>query len=62
MLEQDRVTKGWQPWLTPRQTRIIRDALAGYTAREGEEQHRDGLLEWFDHEAQARRELTGDME
>ena len=32
MLDCDRVSLGWQVWLTPRQTRIIYDALSRHEA------------------------------
>ena len=53
---QDRISEGWQVWLTPRQTRIIHDALTGYES-EDEAEHVDKLVEWFGTEAdvQAKR-------
>jgi hypothetical protein len=50
MEDQDRVSLGWQPFLTPRQTRIIRDALVVYSPLDSELPHYDKLFEWFDHE------------
>lgn len=41
-------------WLTPRQTRIIHDALAGYES-EGEAEHVGKLVEWFGAEAETQR-------
>lgn len=35
---QDRISEGWQVWLTPRQTRVI-DALRGYEPTVGEIEH-----------------------
>lgn len=51
MEAQDRVSLGWQPFLTPRQTRIIHDALAGYETS-AESEHVDKLVEWFGHETE----------
>lgn len=48
---QDRNSNGWQVWLTPRQTRIIHDALTGYEC-EDESEHVERLVEWFGHEAE----------
>ena len=52
MLDCDRVTLGWQVWLTPRQTRIIYDALRGYEPTAGEIEHVKELVGWFGHEAE----------
>lgn len=52
MLDMDRVSKGWQAWLTPRQTRIIHNALSRYEADVGENEHVDKLVEWFGHETE----------
>lgn len=41
----------WQPWLTKRQTEMIRDALVLYKPREDETEHYDKLFVWFDKEA-----------
>ena len=35
----DRISLGWQVWLTLRQTRIIRDALLGLWAGGEEQEH-----------------------
>ena len=51
---QDRITLGWQVWLTPRQTRIISDALTGYES-EDEAEHVGKLVEWFGTEAETQR-------
>lgn len=50
MENQDKVTKGWQPWLTRRQTRMILEALMLYLPVPAEEDHHKKLVEWFDHE------------
>lgn len=47
---QDRIA--WQPFLTPRQTRIIRDALVVYEPQDAELPHYDKLFEWFDRETE----------
>lgn len=52
MLDCDRVSMGWQVWLTPRQTRIIYDALARHEANVGEIEHVEKLVEWFGHETE----------
>ena len=56
----DRVSMGWQVWLTPRQTRIIFDALVAI----GGDEHHAKLVEWFGTEirtkAEARRKMTGE--
>lgn len=60
MLDCDRVSLGWQVWLTPRQTQIIYDALV---AVDGDEHH-GKLVEWFGSEvktkAEVRRKQTGE--
>jgi hypothetical protein len=60
--EQDRVSRGWQPFLTPRQTLMIYRALKGEDARPEDTEHMPKLVGWFEYEAQARRELTGAQE
>jgi hypothetical protein len=66
MEHQDRISEGWQVWLTPRQTRIIYDALSRHDPVAGEIEHHERLVEWFGAEVQAkaqvRGELTGEME
>ena len=63
MLDIDRTSNGWQVWLTPRQTRIIYDALV---ADGSENEHSVKLKEWFGVEvktkAEARRKQTGAQE
>ncbi len=49
---QDRITLGWQVWLTPRQTRIIYDALTRHVPAAGEIEHVERLVEWFGTEAE----------
>ena len=61
-MDQDRVSRGWQPWLTPRQTLMIYMALTGQEIRPDDAAHLPRLVEWFEHEAEARRELTGAQE
>ena len=55
MLDIDRTSNGWQVWLTPRQTRIIYDALARHDANAGEIEHVERLVEWFGAEADVQR-------
>ena len=66
MDDQDRISEGWQVWLTPRQTRIIYDALTRHEANVGEAEHCERLVEWFgaevDAKAQVRGKMTGGME
>lgn len=54
MLDCDRISKGWQVWLTPRQTRIIHDALVGHEPNAGEAEHCEKLREWFGAEVEAK--------
>lgn len=54
MMDIDRITLGWQPFLTPRQTRIIHAALAGAPQRPEDEEHVPGLVEWFESEVRAK--------
>ena len=50
MEDRDRVTLGWSPWMTPRQIRIITEALRNFIQKEDEiDKHKD-LLEWFESE------------
>jgi hypothetical protein len=64
MLACDRISEGWQVWLTPRQTRIIFDALSRHDPKAGETEHCEKLVEWFGAEvktkAEARRKMTGE--
>lgn len=66
MNDCDRVSLGWQVWLTPRQTRIIFDALSRHDPAAGEIEHHGKLVEWFGSEvkikteAEARRNQTGE--
>lgn len=53
MLGCDRISNGWQVWLTPRQTRIIYDALARLEPNEGENEYHAKLAEWFGSEVEA---------
>ena len=53
MKDCDRISLGWQLWLTPRQTRIIHDALAWYQpATEEDSAAWSKLKEWFGTEAE----------
>lgn len=52
MLDCDRISNGWQVWLTPRQTRIIHDALTGKPILPEDEAHVSKLVEWFGNEVQ----------
>ena len=45
-------------WLTPRQTRIIANALTGYES-EDEREHVGRLVEWFGHEAEIHKRKLG---
>lgn len=58
MLDCDRITMGWQVWLTPRQTRIIFDALSGHKPPVDESDHHEKLVEWFGSEVEAKRKLS----
>jgi len=61
MLDCDRVSLGWQVWLTPRQTKIIYDALRMSKPMGGP--HDDAawnkLKEWFGAEVQAKAQVRG---
>jgi len=50
MNDQDSAMKGWQPWLTRRQSRMILEALELYSPAANEVEHHKKLVEWFDHE------------
>ena len=54
MLDCDRISNGWQVWLTPRQTRIIHDALVRHEPNADEVQHYEKLREWFSAEVEAK--------
>ena len=63
----DKISLGWQVWLTPRQTRIIRDELHGHWAESDDQECLQRLAEWFDSEAETQTRklganLTGAME
>lgn len=58
MLDCDRISKGWQVWLTPRQTRIIHDALVRHEANVGESEHHAKLVEWFGAEVEAKAQIS----
>lgn len=51
----DRISLGWQVWLTPRQTQIIYDALC---AVGGDERHAK-LVEWFGTEIETHAQVRG---
>lgn len=55
MQPQDRISLGWQLWLTPRQTRIIHDRLCGLYVKPEDEAELFKLQEWFGHEAETQR-------
>lgn len=61
MMDIDRTSLGWQPWLTPRQTRIIRDALLGHWAGGEDQECMHKLVEWFDNEAETHKRKLGAM-
>lgn len=53
---QDRTSNGWQVWLTPRQPRIIYDALARHDpTTEKDSVAWRKLQEWFVTEAEVQR-------
>lgn len=57
MHDCDRISLGWQIWLTPRQTRIISDRLCGLHVKPEDEDALFKLQEWFgtEVETQAQR-------
>ena len=56
MQPQDRISEGWQVWLTPRQTRIIYDVLVGKFILPEDFEELFKLREWFGHEAEIYRQ------
>jgi len=54
----DRVSLGWQVWLTPRQTRIIYDALCAV----GGDEHHERLVEWFKTEVETKEAILKKLE
>jgi hypothetical protein len=58
----DRISEGWQVWLTPRQTRIIYDALSRHEANVGEAEHCEKLVEWFGAEVDAKAQVRGESD
>ena len=59
MLDIDRNSNGWQVWLAPRQTRIIRDALHGHWVESDDQECLQRLAEWFDSEAETQTRKLG---
>lgn len=51
----------FQPFLLPKQTRIIRDALAQMQPRDGDEVELERLREWFEAEVKANAQARGDV-
>lgn len=62
MLDIDKWSAGFQPFLTPRQTRMVAARLKGYDVLPEDKAHMPKLVEWFETQAQqfaqARGELT----
>ena len=58
MLDCDRISNGWQVWLTPRQTRIIHDALVRHEPNTCEQEHYEKLREWFGNEVEAKVQIS----
>ena len=54
-MDCDRISLGWQVWLTPRQTKIIYDALCAV----GGDEHCEKLVEWFGAEVDAKAQVRG---
>lgn len=61
MLDCDRSSLGWQVWLTPRQTRIIFEALTLHDPVAWEIEHCERLVEWFGSEVQAKAQVRGEL-
>ena len=57
-LDCDRISNGWQVWLTPRQTRIIHDALTRHEPNVGEDEHHAKLVEWFGSEVETKAKIS----
>ena len=55
----DRISLGWQVWLTPRQTRIISDALCGLYVKPEDEGELFKLQEWFGAEVDTHKRKLG---
>lgn len=53
ILDIDRVSLGWQPFLTPRQTRVILARLNWKRLNAEDKAELAKLKEWFGHEAAA---------
>lgn len=51
MLDIDRVSYGWQPWLSPRYTRVINAKLHDRDIEPGDEEALEKMRESFGHEA-----------
>lgn len=51
----------FQPFLLPKQTRIIRDALTQMQPRDGDEVELARLVEWFEAEVKANAQARGDV-
>lgn len=56
MLDIDRVSMGWKPWLTPRQTRVIAAKLHDRDIEPGDEEELEKMRESFGHEAALHRQ------
>lgn len=58
MLDCDKISNGWQVWLTPRQTRIIHDALVGNAMQQCDMPEFKKLCEWFGAEVEAKAKIS----
>lgn len=59
MLDIDRVSMGWQVWLTPRQTRVVDAKLHDRDIEPGEEEALEKMRQSFGHEAEVHRRKPG---
>ena len=62
MLDIDRSSLGWQPWLSPRYTRVINAKLHDRPIEPGDEEALEKMRESFGHEAEIyKRKLGANM-
>lgn len=59
MLDIDRVSLGWQPWLSPRQTQISSNRLCGLYVKPEDEAELFKLQEWFGHAVEIHKRKLG---
>ncbi|MEF2146645.1 MAG: hypothetical protein V3573_14460 [Desulfovibrionaceae bacterium] len=55
MLDCDRISEGWQIWLTPRQTRILFCKMTRGRMRKEDKTELKKLVEWFEREVELKK-------